>query len=131
MLYFTALTTLASILFYAYLGILVGRARVQYGVKAPAVTGDPIFERHYRVQMNTLEWMVIYIPCLWLFAFYVNDIGAAVLGLVWIFGRTLYHRDYVADPAKRGRGFMIQAAAAALLCFGTLGDILARIFLGD
>ena len=80
MLYFTALTTLASVLFYVTLSVRVGRARAQYQVAAPATSGDPVFERHYRVQMNTLEWMPIFLPLLWLFAFYISDVWAAALG---------------------------------------------------
>ena len=81
MLYYTALVTLASVLFYAYLGVRVALARGQYNVAAPATAGHPIFERIYRVHMNTLEWMVIYLPCLWLFGSYVSDPGAGLLGL--------------------------------------------------
>jgi glutathione S-transferase len=131
MLYFTALTTLASMLFYVWLGIRVGQARKQFSVAAPATTGNEIFERHYRVQMNTLEWLPIYLTSLWIFAFFVNDWAAAALGLVWIFGRYLYAQAYVAAPATRGLGFSIQAIAAGLLCFGAIGDIVMRLTLGD
>ena len=131
MLYFTALTTLASVLFYVTLSVRVGRARAQYKVAAPATSGDPVFERHYRVQMNTLEWLPVYLPALWIFGFYVNDLAAAALGVLWIVGRALYARAYVEEPKKRGLGFAIQAAATLLLCFGAMGDILARLFLGD
>jgi glutathione S-transferase len=131
MLYLTALATLASILLYFYFGVCVGKARVQLKIPAPATTGDPLFERLYRVQMNTLEWMVIYLPCLWLFGFYVSDSGAGLLGLAWIVGRYLYKRGYEASPEQRGRGFVIQAGATAILFFGVLFNILARIAVGD
>ncbi|SRR6266568_2871496 len=131
MMYFTALATLASVLFYFYLGVGVARGRAKYGVAAPATTGHPIFERLYRIQMNTLEWMVVFLPCLWLFGFYVSDAGAGLLALVWIGGRLIYKRGYEEAPEKRGRGFGIQALATAILFFGALIDILARIFLGD
>jgi len=131
MMYLTALATLASVLFYFYLIIGVARARGQYGVAAPATTGHPAFERLYRVQMNTLESMAIYLPCLWLFGFYVSDGGAALLAVVWIIGRFMYLRGYSEAAEKRGRGFMVQFAATAILFGGALVDILARIFLGD
>ncbi len=131
MFYYTALVSLASVLFYGYAGFSVGRARVQYGVKAPAVTGDPMFERLYRIQMNMLEWLPIQLVSLWLFSFYISDLGAAALGLAWIAGRVIYGRAYLADPASRSKGFFIQMAATCLLGFGALGDILARILLGD
>jgi glutathione S-transferase len=131
MLYHTALVTLASVLFYVYLCAGVARARGQYSVAAPATTGHPVFERLYRIQMNTLEWMVVYLPCLWLFGFYVSDAGAGLLGLLWIFGRYLYKRGYEEAPERRHRGFMIQAAAASVLFLGALIDIFLRMAIGD
>ena len=80
MLNWTALVTLLAVIFYFYTGYQVGAARAKFGVKAPAATGHPDFERVFRVQMNTLEWMPIFLPALWLFAAYVNDVSAAVIG---------------------------------------------------
>ena len=131
MFYATALTTLASVLFYAWLGYRVGRARMTCNVPAPATTGDPTFERHYRIQMNTLEWLPIQLVGLWMFAIYISDVGAALLGVVWIAGRALYARAYLANPKTRTAGFVIQFAASMLLCLGALGDILLRLVLGD
>ncbi len=131
MLFFTALITLASVLFYAWLGVSVSRARVEYGIVAPATTGDPAFERLYRVQMNTLEGMVIFLPCLWLFGFYVSDFGAALIGLVWILGRYVYKRGYEAAAEKRALGFAVQALAVVVLFLGAFIDIVMRIVVGD
>ena len=119
-----ALVTVAALLVYAWMGIRVGRARAKSGVAAPAMTGDPILERHIRVQANTLEWLPIFLAGLWLFAIYWNDLIAAGLGVVWIVGRILYAVGYVADPKKREAGFMIQMAASALLLLGAAGRIL-------
>jgi glutathione S-transferase len=129
--YFTALITLASVLFYGWLGYKVGMARIAFKVEAPAITGHPTFERLYRIQMNTLEWLPIYLAGLWMFALYVSDVGAAALGVVWIAGRALYARAYLADPKSRTAGFAIQALATLLLCMGAIGDILVRLALGD
>ena len=131
MLYYTALVTLASVFFYAWLGFAVGKARMDYKVAAPATTGHPAFERLYRIQMNTLEWMPIHLPCLWMFGFYVSDAWAGALGLVWIFGRYIYKRGYEAAPEKRSRGFAVQAAATTILFLGVLIDIFARMAFGD
>src|SRR4051812_34395709 len=84
MYHFTALVTCLAIAFYFFLSTRVAAARIKSGVKAPAITGDPDFERVFRVHMNTLEWMPIFLPSLWLFAVYISDPVAAVLGLVWI-----------------------------------------------
>ena len=127
MFHFTALVTCLSILTYFYTSILVSKARVAFGIKAPTVSGNPDFERVFRVQMNTLEWMPIFLPSLWLFAFYINDALAAVLGLVWIAGRVLYMTGYSQAAAKRGLGFGIQAVAAFLLWLGALGAIIWQL----
>jgi MAPEG family len=81
MYHLTALVTCLVILFYLFTSIQVSKARVAFGVKVPATSGNPDFERVFRVQMNTLEWMPIFLPSLWLFAIYISDIGAALLGL--------------------------------------------------
>jgi glutathione S-transferase len=127
MFQFTALVTLLSISFYCFTSIQVSKARVAFGIKAPTVSGNPDFERVFRVQMNTLEWMPIFLPSLWLFAFYINDALAAALGLVWIIGRILYLTGYSQAAAKRGLGFGIQGVAALLLWVGALGAIIWRL----
>src|SRR4030081_1153371 len=123
MYHFTALVTCLAILFYFFTCIQVSKARVKFGVKVPAVSGNPDFERVFRVQMNTLEWMPIFLPSLWLFAIYISDEVAAVLGLVWIAGRALYMTGYSQAAAKRSRGFGIQAAAATILWLGGVGGV--------
>ena len=130
MFHFTALVTCLAILFYFYTGILVGKARIQFGIKAPAITGHPDFERVFRVQMNTLEWMPILLPALWLFAIYISDPLAAAIGMVWIAGRVLYLTGYSQAAAKRGPGFGIQALACGVLLLGALGAIVWRLVHG-
>jgi glutathione S-transferase len=130
MFHFTALVTCVAILFYFFTSIRVAKARQAFGIKAPAITGNPDFERVFRVQMNTLEWMPIFLPSLWLFAIYISDPIAAVLGLVWIAGRVLYLTGYSQAAEKRGRGFGIQAGAAMILWAGALGAIVWRIVHG-
>ena len=95
--HYTALVTLLAVLLYFYTGLLVAQARGKFGVKAPATTGNPDFERVFRVQMNTLEWMPIFLPVLWLFALYVNDWAAALFGL------RLDRRSYPLHPRLQRR----------------------------
>jgi uncharacterized membrane protein YecN with MAPEG domain len=118
-----ALVTLLSLLVYLWMGLRVGGARSKFGVEAPATSGSPEFERYFRVHYNTLEWLVIYLPSLWLFAIYVNDLIAAGVGLVWIVGRILYALGYVKEAGRRSLGFLIQMLATAVLLFGSLGYI--------
>jgi glutathione S-transferase len=127
MYHFTALITLLAILFYFYTSAQVARARVKYGVKLPAISGNEDFERVFRVQMNTLEWLPIFLPSLWLFAIYISDRIAAIAGLVWIAGRIVYMIGYTEAAPKRSPGFFIQALAAAVLLFGALGAIIWRL----
>src|ERR1700760_4808753 len=124
MYHWTALVTMLTVAFYFFTSTQVARARYKYGVKLPAITGNPDFERVFRVQMNTLEWLPIFLPSLWLFATYISDAIAAVLGLVWIAGRILYMTGYAEAAAKRSRGFGIQAGAAGVLLLGSLAAIL-------
>jgi glutathione S-transferase len=105
---------------YLYFGFAVGRARERFGVKAPAITGHQTFECYYRVQMNTLELLIAFVPALWLFAYYVSAQWAAVLGAVFIVGRLLYLRAYVSDPAKRNLGFLLSILPVAALIVGGL-----------
>jgi glutathione S-transferase len=130
MFHFTALITCLAILLYLVTGVQVGKARAKFGIKAPAISGNPDFERVFRVQMNTLEWMPIFLPALWLFAIYISDAIAAAIGLVWIAGRILYLIGYSQAANKRTLGFQIQAGAATLLWLGALGAIIVRLVHG-
>jgi glutathione S-transferase len=130
MYHFTALVTCLAILFYFFTSTRVARARASFEIKAPAISGNPDFERVFRVQMNTLEWMPIFLPSLWLFAIYISDPVAAVLGMVWFAGRILYMTGYSQAANKRGRGYGIQALATDILLFGALGAIVWRLVHG-
>jgi len=127
MYHLTALVTCFAILTYVLFSFQVGKARATYGVKAPAMSGNADFERVFRVQMNTLEWMPFFLPALWLFAIYISDAIAATFGVVWIAGRILYMTGYTKAANKRGTGFMIQAGAAMILWLGATGAILWRL----
>jgi uncharacterized membrane protein YecN with MAPEG domain len=127
MYHLTALVTLLAVLLYFTTGIGVARARRAFGIKAPATSGHPDFERAFRVQMNTLEWMPIFLPSLWLFALYISDSIAAGIGLIWIIGRILYFVSYSSAAEKRGPGFAIQATASTVLWLGALGAVVWRL----
>ena len=113
---------------YFVFGILVGRARQQYGVAAPAMSGHPIFERYMRVHQNTLEQLVVFVPSMLMFGLYVSGTLAALLGLVWIVGRVVYLRGYVADPAQRSTGFALSALPQIILLVGGTIGALVRSF---
>lgn len=122
---FVILVAAIALLEYVYFGYRVGQARGKYGVAAPAVTGDPIFERHHRVHQNTLENLVIFLPGLWLFATYVSAPIAALLGAVFIVGRAVYARLYVEDPPRRSTGVLMSFPIGLILLIGgTIGAFL-------
>jgi glutathione S-transferase len=119
----TSLVTLLLLLLMFATGLNVGRARGRYGIKAPAVTGHVMFERAYRIQMNTLENAAIMLPALWLYAGFIGDRGAAAMGLVWIAARIWYALAYQGDPAKRSGGFALAFLAFAGLWLGALWGV--------
>ena len=115
-----ALVTMLMLLQYFAFVLQVGRARVKHEVKAPAITGAPEFERALRVQQNTLEQLIVALPALWLFGFYISPLVAAGAAVVNMFGRWLYSRAYIKDPAARGRGFAVSQLAQLVLVLGAL-----------
>ena len=123
-----ALVTLLTILLLFGTSWLVGRARGKYAIKAPATSGHPMFERAYRVQMNTLEQTVMFLPTLWLAAHYGFTGWAGIAGLVWVAGRVWYAAAYMADPAKRGPGFGLASVGwIALLVMAAIGVVRAMV----
>ena len=121
---FVSVVILVALLEYMFFGLATGQARQKYEVSAPATTGNPVFERTLRVQQNTLEQLVVFIPSVWLFATYINPLAAAILGIVFIVGRALYFQGYIADPEKRGTGFAIGFVANAILLLGSLVGVI-------
>lgn len=111
-------------------GTLVGRARGTYGVAAPATTGHPIFERYYRVQMNTVESLIVFLPALWLAARYWPPKYAALLGVIYLVGRVLYLFGYVSDPKKRGAGYGLSMMPVMVLVLAALIGAIRAVLAG-
>jgi len=126
-MHLTALVTILTIAVYFWAALRVGRARGTYKIKAPATTGDPTFERLFRAHLNMMEWLPLFLPALWLFAFYIGDKWAALIGLVWVVGRILYLVSYAEAAEKRSTGFAIQAAATGVLFVGALIGIVKAL----
>ncbi len=115
-----SIVILLALLEFVAFGILVGRARVMYGVKAPATSGNEVFERYFRVHYNTLEALIVFVPSIWLFGLYVSPQWGAGLGAVYLVGRIVYFRSYVADPAQRSMGFGMSMLPMLVLLIGAL-----------
>lgn len=119
---YTAAVTILSVLLFICTGIQVGRMRGKHGIKAPAMTGHPEFERAVRVQMNTMEGAIGFLPALWVAAIWFGGWIPPLLGFVWVTGRVIYMIGYMAAPEKREIGFQIQAfALIALVLLGIWG----------
>ena len=125
--HYTAIVTLLAVAFYFFLATRVAAAHGRFGVRLPAVAGNPDFERIYRVHMNTLEWLPTFLVPLWLCAVYLSDIAAAAVGLVWILGRILYFAGYRRAVEKRLPGFFVQSTACLLLFLGAIAGIVMRL----
>jgi uncharacterized MAPEG superfamily protein len=115
-----AIVIVLALLQYVVFGMLVGRARGLYSVNAPATSGHEIFDRYYRVHCNTMELLVIFVPAAWLFGLYVSPRWGVILGSVYLVGRVVYLRSYVADPARREFGFGLSMAPIMVLLVGVL-----------
>lgn len=124
---YTSLVSLIAVGLYFSFALRVAMAHAKYGVKLPATSGQPDFERVFRIHMNTLEWLPTFLIPLWLSAFYLSDVGAAALGLLWIIGRILYAVGYGKAVERRLPGFFIQATACILLFVGGLVGIVTHI----
>lgn len=123
-----ALATLLTVLLLFATLWVTGRARYKYGIKAPATSGHPVFERAYRVQMNTIEGSVMFLPALWLAASYGFGGWAGIAGLVWVGGRTWYALAYWGDAARRGPGFgLAMLAFLILLVMAAIGVVRALL----
>jgi glutathione S-transferase len=117
MAYVDIVTALALLQFVVF-GFKVGKARTRFGVAAPAITGHATFERYFRVQQNTLEQLIVFIPGLYLYSRYFNPAVAAGIGVVYLIGREIYAATYVKDPAKRSLGFGLTFVPTMVLVVG-------------
>lgn len=122
------IVAMVALLEYFFFGAKVGQARGTYGIKAPATSGNEIFERYHRVHQNTLEQLIIFMPALYAFATLVSPLWAAILGVVFIIGRAMYFNLYIGDPDKRGPGVLVSMLANATLVIGTLIAAIMALF---
>jgi glutathione S-transferase len=128
-LYVNLIILLAVLEFVAF-GFAVSRARERCQVPAPATTGNAEFERYFRVQANTLEQLIIFLPSILLFAHYLNAYLAAALGALFIIGRLVYFRGYVQAAKGRHGGFMLSFVPNLILLIGALCGVLRALIAG-
>jgi glutathione S-transferase len=125
-----AIVTILALMQGFLFAVQVGQARVKHRILAPAISGNAEFERSFRVHQNTLEQLVIFIPALWIFGSYLNELAGAVLGMLFIVGRFVYRASYLKDPATRSLGFGLGALATAILLVGGLTGAVMKMLQG-
>ena len=116
----TVIVTFLALAQYVLFGIMVGSMRQKYNVPAPQETGPEPFERMNRVHLNTAEQLIVFIPALWMHAYYANPLYGAIIGLFFIAGRFIYRAAYLKDPKSRGFGFMMTFSSSAVLLIWAL-----------
>ena len=116
----TVIVTFLALGQYVLFGVQVGSMRGKHGIKAPAQTGHPEFERMSRVHLNTMEQLVLFLPALWIHAYYANPLYGAVVGMVYVAGRFVYRAEYLKDPDSRGLGFTMSFIPSATLLIWAL-----------
>jgi uncharacterized membrane protein YecN with MAPEG domain len=127
---YVAIVTALALIQFLLLGILVGRARTRYGVAAPATTGHEIFDRWFRVHMNTAEQLLLYVPSMWIYAYYWNPVWAAGIGALFIVGRTVYAITYIREPKSRSLGFLLTFIPIFVFLVGTLVGAIRSLIAG-
>lgn len=115
-----SIVTLLALAQFVLFAMQVGSMRGKYGINAPAVSGDPQFERMFRVHQNTMEQLVVFIPALWIYGYLVNPKWGAAIGLVYIVGRFVYRAEYLKDPKSRSLGFALSFIPVAVLLIWAL-----------
>ena len=119
-----AIVTILALGQFVYFSIQVGSMRGKHAVTAPAVSGHPDFERAFRIQQNTMEQLVVFLPALWIYSHYVSPLWGAGFGLVFIIGRFIYRASYLKDPASRGTGFVLTfLPTAVMLVWGLIAAL--------
>jgi len=125
---FAILIILFALVQYTWFSMRVGMARGKYGVKAPKTSGDETWERIYRVQQNTLEQLVVFVPAMIAFSMYVSNRWVVLPGLLFLVGRQLYSYEYVSNPDSRTPGMALTMLANVVLLIGALIGLLMKMF---
>ena len=122
------IVTVLALLQFVWFSFDVGVKRAKHQCKAPVMTGAPEFERTLRVQQNTMEQLIVFLPALWLFGTLVNPVWAAGLGVLFLIGRTIYRFSYIKDPGSRSMGFMLSLLPSLVMALGVLGVTIYAYF---
>jgi len=124
---YTTIIVMLALLQYMYFTVKVGAARGKYDIKAPACTGNDTFERIFRIHQNTCEQIIIFIPAIYGFSYYINPVAGSCIGIFYIIGRFAYYNAYLEDPARRGPGMLMTFITNGVLVLGTTIGVIIRL----
>ena len=124
-----ALATIGIVVLLLVLGFHVGKIRGVTKIDAPAMSGHPLLERAIRVQMNTIESVLLLLPLMWIYAAFGSPSVAALMGGLWIVARIWYAKAYMADPSKRTHSFVAGMVTIVVLFIGATWSVLARLLM--
>lgn len=110
----TGIVTLLAVLISLAFMIGVARTRFRVRIDAPAMSGHPDLERAVRIQANTVEQFVIFLPSLWLAALYFQGWLPPIIGLIWCLGRIIYAFVY-GTHKQRFPGFALTILPTLIL----------------
>ena len=127
-MHYVAIVTVLALIQFLLLGFLVATARGKYGVAAPAVSGNETFERYFRVHVNTLEQLIVFLPSMWICTRYMDPRWVAAVGLLYVVGRIVYAISYIRDPKSRSLGFLLTSLPTifyfVVILYGAIGRLI-------
>ena len=121
------LVMLFALVEYIAFILIVGGTRNKYGVRAPATTGNDIWERLHKVQVNTTEQLVLFLPSIYFFAYYTSKLWAVGLGCVYLLGRIIYFFAYKDSPEKRILGAAMTTLPSYIMVGGAIIGLIIKL----
>jgi uncharacterized membrane protein YecN with MAPEG domain len=125
---YATLIVLLALLQYVFFTARVGLARGKYSINAPACDGDETWDRLFRIQQNTMEQLIVFIPAAFAFAYFMSPVWVLLPGAVFIIGRILYSAEYLKDPKTRTPGMVLTMLSNVVLVLGAGFGVLKGMF---
>ncbi len=122
---YTMIIIMLALIQYLLFGLRTGIARPKLGVEPPKMTGNETWERYSRVHLNTLEQIIVFIPGMLAFSYYVSPKWAILPGVAYLIARQIYSIRYIKDP--KGRGFPPTFFINMILVVGSLIGIVMSL----